>query len=139
MDSVVDNYVLVDSEMQTDLEQIEQAVFSGNPEVDAQTIYRLKREVLEFGARRCPSPRPCGCCTTAPAPPCPARRCGCFRDVADHLLRVNDHVESYDRLLTDMLTAHLAQLSVQQAQIRCSRTATCARSRRGSRSRRSRP
>jgi magnesium transporter len=37
-----------------------------------------------------------------------------FRDVADHLLRVIDHVESYDRLLTDILNAHLAQISVQQ-------------------------
>jgi magnesium transporter len=37
-----------------------------------------------------------------------------FRDVADHLLRVIDHVESYDRLLTDVLNAHLAQITVQQ-------------------------
>ena len=37
-----------------------------------------------------------------------------LRDVADHLLRVIDHVESYDRLLTDILSAHLAQISVQQ-------------------------
>ena len=37
-----------------------------------------------------------------------------FRDVEDHLLRVNDHVESYDRLLTDILNAHLAQVSVRQ-------------------------
>jgi magnesium transporter len=34
--------------------------------------------------------------------------------VADHLLKVIDHVESYDRLLTDVLNAHLAQISVQQ-------------------------
>jgi len=37
-----------------------------------------------------------------------------FRDISDHLLRVNDHAESYDRLLTDVLNAHLAQISVQQ-------------------------
>ncbi|MEP6632048.1 MAG: CorA family divalent cation transporter, partial [Lapillicoccus sp.] len=37
-----------------------------------------------------------------------------FRDVRDHLLKVNDHVESYDRLLTDILNAHLAQISVRQ-------------------------
>jgi magnesium transporter len=34
--------------------------------------------------------------------------------VGDHLLRVIDHVESYDRLLTDILNAHLAQITVQQ-------------------------
>jgi magnesium transporter len=37
-----------------------------------------------------------------------------MRDVADHLLRVIDHVESYDRLLTDILSAHLTRISVQQ-------------------------
>ena len=37
-----------------------------------------------------------------------------FRDVADHLRLVNDHVESYDRLLTDVLSAHLASVSVKQ-------------------------
>ena len=37
-----------------------------------------------------------------------------FRDVRDHLLKVNDHVESYDRLLSDILGAYLAQISVAQ-------------------------
>ena len=37
-----------------------------------------------------------------------------FGDISDHVLRVIDHVESYDRLLTDVLHAHLAQISVQQ-------------------------
>ena len=37
-----------------------------------------------------------------------------FRDVSDHLQAVIDHVESYDRLLTDVLGAHLAQVTVQQ-------------------------
>jgi magnesium transporter len=37
-----------------------------------------------------------------------------LRDVADHLLKVIDHVETYDRLLTDILSAHLTQISVQQ-------------------------
>ena len=34
--------------------------------------------------------------------------------MADHLARVNDHIESYDRLLTDILNAHLTQVTVQQ-------------------------
>jgi magnesium transporter len=37
-----------------------------------------------------------------------------FRDVRDHLLKVNDHVESYDRLLSDILGAYLAPISVAQ-------------------------
>ena len=32
----------------------------------------------------------------------------------DHLLQVCDHAESYDRLLTDILSAHLSQQAIQQ-------------------------
>jgi magnesium transporter len=118
MDSIVDNYVLIDSELQTDLEEIEQAVFSGNPEVDSQTIYRLKREVLEFKRAAVPLAAPLRMLHDGSRSPVPSKEVRLLmRDVADHLLRVIDHVESYDRLLTDVLNAHLAQLSVQQAQI----------------------
>ena len=48
MDSVVDNYILVDTEIHEDLEHIEQLVFSGTRDIDATAIYRLKREVLEI-------------------------------------------------------------------------------------------
>jgi magnesium transporter len=37
-----------------------------------------------------------------------------FRDVADHLTRVNEQVEGLDRLLSDILGAHLTQVGVRQ-------------------------
>ncbi len=37
-----------------------------------------------------------------------------FRDVEDHLRQVNDHIDAYDHLLTDVLSAHLAGVSVKQ-------------------------
>jgi magnesium transporter len=37
-----------------------------------------------------------------------------FRDVSDHLARVADKVEGFDALLTDILTANLAQISILQ-------------------------
>ncbi len=115
MDSVVDNYTVVDREVRQDLEQIEEQVFASATGGDANTIYRLKREVLEF--RRASQPL----ADTLAHFMDPARRHGVsdvllpfFRDVADHLRLVNDHVESYDRLLTDVLSAHLASVSVKQ-------------------------
>ncbi len=118
MDSVVDNYTLVDAEIHEDLERIEQAVFSGARDVDATAIYRLKREVLEI--RRASNPladamerlfvQPHRAIVDRDG----SEVLAFFRDVKDHLLKVNDHVESYDRLLTDILSAHLAQISVQQ-------------------------
>jgi magnesium transporter len=115
MDSIVDNYVRIDAELQNDLEDIEQSVFAGANTVSSQTIYKLKREVLEFRRAAMPLAAPLRMLHDGSRSPLPQKEVRLlFRDVADHLLRVIDHVESYDRLLTDILNAHLAQISVQQ-------------------------
>jgi magnesium transporter len=118
MDSVVDNYMLVDNEIHEDLERIEQQVFSGARGVDATVIYRLKREVLEIRRASLPLADAMERLFVQPHRAIVDRDgsevLAFFRDVKDHLLKVNDHIESYDRLLSDILSAHLAQISVGQ-------------------------
>ncbi|HMT90664.1 MAG TPA: magnesium and cobalt transport protein CorA [Dermatophilaceae bacterium] len=115
MDSVVDNYESIDRYIAEDLTQIEQQVFGEHGNVDATSIYRLKREVLEFrraavplaeAMRRFPFLNYVGKGEKKVLP--------FFRDVEDHLARTNDHVESYDRLLSEILNAHLTKVTVQQ-------------------------
>jgi magnesium transporter len=114
VDGVVDNYTAIDGEVSADLDDIETAVFSG-ADMDSSTIYRLKREVLEFRRATVPLAAPLMALheETSPHVTDPELRLQ-FRDVSDHLQAVIDHVESYDRLLTDVLGAHLAQITVQQ-------------------------
>ena len=118
MDSVVDNYILVDGEIHEDLERIEQQVFSGTRDIDATSIYRLKREVLEIRRASQPLAEAMERLFVQPHRAIVDRDgsevLAFFRDVRDHLLKVNDHVESYDRLLSDILGAYLAQISVEQ-------------------------
>jgi magnesium transporter len=118
MDSVVDNYILVDTEIHEDLERIEQQVFSGTRDIDATAIYRLKREVLEIRRASQPLAEAMERLFVQPHRAIVDRDgsevLAFFRDVRDHLLKVNDHVESYDRLLSDILGAYLAQISVAQ-------------------------
>jgi magnesium transporter len=118
MDSVVDNYILVDTEIHEDLEHIEQQVFSGTRDIDATSIYRLKREVLEIRRASQPLAEAMERLFVQPHRAIVDRDgsevLAFFRDVRDHLLKVNDHVESYDRLLSDILGAYLAQISVAQ-------------------------
>ncbi|MER6474383.1 magnesium/cobalt transporter CorA [Streptomyces collinus] len=121
-DAVVDHYLDVATELQTDLEELEAEVFQpdgGGSRNTASRIYTFKRQVLEF--RR----------ATGPLVPPLTRLAGTgqfgggvpfvddkarpfFRDVNDHLARVNESVESLDRLVSDILNAHLAQMSVRQ-------------------------
>jgi magnesium transporter len=40
-----------------------------------------------------------------------------FRDVHDHVLRTGEAIEAHDRLLSDVLQAHMSRLTLRQSQI----------------------
>ncbi|KPI29962.1 magnesium/cobalt transporter CorA [Streptomyces sp. NPDC048253] len=121
-DATVDHYLDVATELQTDLEELETEVFSpdgGGSRHTASRIYRFKRQILEFrratGPLGPPLTRLAGTSVSGPRVPFVDERARpFFRDVSDHLTRVNESVEGLDRLVTDILSAHLAQMSVRQ-------------------------
>lgn len=121
-DATVDHYLDVAGELQTDLEELEAEVFSpdsGGSRNTASRIYRFKRQIVEFrratGPLAMPMMRLSGAGPFAPAVPFVMDTAQpFFRDVSDHLTRVNDWVDSLDRLVSDILSAHLAQMSVRQ-------------------------
>ncbi|SMF22762.1 magnesium transporter [Streptomyces sp. Amel2xC10] len=121
-DATVDHYLEVSTELVTDLEELEAEVFSpdgGGSRNTASRIYRFKRQVLEFRRATGPLAPPMTrlADTGAPGSGVPfvdERARPFFRDVSDHLTRVNESVEALDRLVSDVLSAHLAQMSVRQ-------------------------
>ncbi|MEO6020297.1 MAG: magnesium and cobalt transport protein CorA [Knoellia sp.] len=114
IDRIVDQYRIIDVEVARDVDEIEEAVFSDGL-VSSDAIYRLKREVLEFRRATMPLITPLRLLYTGPRPPVQSDELRLqFRDVDDHLHFVTDRIESYDRLLTDVLSANLAKISVQQ-------------------------
>lgn len=119
MDHIVDNYLAVEAELQTDLDEIEVAVFTDTgPAANSRDIYRLKREVLEARRAVAPMVAPLEALVSDVHSPLPEGELRLlFRDVADHLQTVRDHVEAYDRLLSDVLGAHLAQVGVEQNEV----------------------
>ncbi|HSA48858.1 MAG TPA: magnesium/cobalt transporter CorA [Yinghuangia sp.] len=113
-DAVVDAYVSVAAELEVDLQELEARVFSTARENDTERIYLLKREVLEFRRAAQPLAEPIRKLSTSEVLYVPADTQPFFRDVADHLARVNEQVDSFDRLLSDVLSANLAQVGVRQ-------------------------
>ncbi|MFR9800006.1 magnesium/cobalt transporter CorA [Streptomyces sp. MS06] len=121
-DAVVDHYLDVAAELQADLEELEAEVFDpvgGGSRHTASRIYTFKRQILEFRRATAPLAVPLDRLAGpgAPGPAVPfvdGRARPYFRDVHDHLTRVNDSVEGLDRLVSDILAAHLAQTSVRQ-------------------------
>lgn len=114
LDHIVDVYRAIDEQLLDDLQNIEAAVFAGDRDVTGQDIYRLKREVLEFKRGAMPLVVPLRRLVAGESAQLPKKLRPFFSDVLDHLLQVVDHSEAYDRLLSDILSAHLAHISVQQ-------------------------
>ncbi|MFE9021587.1 magnesium/cobalt transporter CorA [Streptomyces sp. NPDC007808] len=121
-DAVVDHYLEVAAELGTDLEELEAEVFSptvGGSRNTASRIYNFKRQVLEFRRATVPLAQPLARLAgtgmiSARVPFVHDEAQPFFRDVSDHLTRVNEVVEGLDRLVSDVLSAHLAQMSVRQ-------------------------
>ncbi|MET9496408.1 magnesium and cobalt transport protein CorA [Streptomyces sp. NPDC006552] len=118
-DHVVDGYLAVADAMQDDIDEVETEVFSqtgkGAPRgSDAGSIYQLKREVLEFKRAVAPLRRPLALLSERPMRLIDPDIQKYFRDVADHLERVQEQVVGFDELLNSILQANLAQASVAQ-------------------------
>ncbi|MFF3483538.1 magnesium and cobalt transport protein CorA [Streptomyces sp. NPDC002701] len=119
-DHVVDGYIAVADAMQDDIDDVETEVFSPGRRggvsrgVDSARIYQLKREVLEFKRAVSPLMRPMQLLSERPMRLVDPDIQKYFRDVADHLARVQEQVVGFDELLNSILQANLAQASVAQ-------------------------
>ena len=113
-DAVVDAYEDIAAEVGEDLEELERKVFSSEGGVEAARIYALKRQVLEFRHAVMPLGQPMRVLTGARLEGVHPEMEPYFRYVGDHVARVAERVDAFDSLLTDILGANLAQISVQQ-------------------------
>ncbi len=114
VDRIVDDYTEIALEVEEDIEEVEERVFSPVRTNDAGRIYNLKREVVEFRRAVLPLVDPMAKLATGSVPHVHERMQPFFRDVADHAIRVSDQVQTFDDLLTSVLNANLAQVGVQQ-------------------------
>lgn len=125
VDRVVDGYLDAVDGIAIDIEDIEERVFSGAEDEHAERIYKLKREVLEFKRAVVPLVVPLQRLVEGEASTTGGtfhhqgqhHRPGTYRGVLNHLLRAADAIDGYDRLLADVLQAHLAQVSVRQSRV----------------------
>jgi magnesium transporter len=116
-DAVVDHYIEVAAELQADLEELEAEVFAPtatDTKHTAARIYGFKRQVLEFRRATSPLLQPMDRLAFGNVPFVHDHSQPFFRDVADHLTKANEYIEGLDRLLSDALAAHLAQMGVRQ-------------------------
>jgi magnesium transporter len=113
-DAVVDRYEEVAGSLQEDVDEVEESVFSTERTNDAARIYILKRELAEMRRAVLPLREPMNRFTVGSVHGIHSDAGPYFRDVADHLSRVADAIETLDSLLSTAFEAHNAQISIQQ-------------------------
>jgi magnesium transporter len=113
-DRVVDSYEEVAHALEIDVDEVEESVFSPERTHDSRRIYVLKRELAEMRRAVNPLKEPMKRFATGSVPVVTQDAAPFFRDVADHLFRVSETIETLDALLSTAFDAHLARIGVEQ-------------------------
>ena len=114
IDHAIDCYIDIAAELETDVMQVENKVFSGKRQTQSQDIYFLKREIIEFRHAIDPLLSPLQKLASEGSMHVSPTLLPFFRDTLDHLSRASDAAAGLDFLLTSALQADLAHVQVQQ-------------------------
>jgi magnesium transporter len=118
MDAVVDRYFPVLDALEGDLEKVEKRIFSGrsNREI-IEALYDLKQKLMTLKHATGPLLEATGKLYGGRVPqPC-ARLQEYFRDIYDHLVRLNQSIESLREMVTTAITVNLSLLTIQESEV----------------------
>ena len=113
-DRVVDSYEAVAASLEEDVDEVEASVFAPARSDDSPRIYVLKRELAEMRRAVTPLKEPMKRFASGSVPGISHEAAPFFRDVADHIVRVSETIDTLDGLLSSAFDAALARISVQQ-------------------------
>ena len=113
-DHVVDRYLEVTDAIEADIDTMESEVFQPRSNVDSEQIYVMKREVLELRRAVMPLGPPLRRLAEGYSSLIPHDVRSYFRDVDDHLTSVAERVTGFDELLTTLVDAVLAKITLRQ-------------------------
>ncbi|HTN22718.1 MAG TPA: magnesium/cobalt transporter CorA [Solirubrobacteraceae bacterium] len=117
LDKIVDDYEPVIAGLENDVEEVEVAVFGEEVGDQTRRIYFLRRELAEFYRAVHPLLQPLEELVSKEHPEVEGSMREHMRDVADHVKRLEDAIATQRELLTSILQANLAVISVQQNDI----------------------
>jgi magnesium transporter len=114
LDTVVDDYAPAIDGLQTDVDEVEEELFSPRRVNVAERIYKLQRETLQFRRAVAPLVDPMDRLTRGHYAHVHDGVRDYFRDVQDHLIRARDLLDGIRDLLASSLQANLAQVGIRQ-------------------------
>ncbi len=117
LDFIVDNYLPVIETIHDEVDEIEDSVFARNATPDVHRLYTLRRDLLKLKNAAGPLAEVCRRLEHAEAMPIDAAMQPMFRDVSDHIKRVQEEVDSLREVLAFAFEAGLMNGQAQQTEI----------------------
>jgi magnesium transporter len=117
MDEIVDGYAPLIDNLETAVEEVEVEVFAAALQETTRGVYNLKRQALELRRVSGPLEEPLERILRGDFPLIDEATSHYFRDVYDHVRRANDRLDGYRELLTGILEANAAMVSLRQNDI----------------------
>ncbi|MCG7391592.1 magnesium and cobalt transport protein CorA [Microvirga sp. ACRRW] len=118
LDFIVDNYMPVIETIQAEVEEIEDGILGANPSEDQMTrIYQLRRDLVRLRNAAVPLVEVCRRLEQPGLPGIDGTMHPLFRDVSDHIRRVQEEIESLREVLAFAFEANLMRGQSQQTEI----------------------
>ncbi|MGQ0841188.1 magnesium and cobalt transport protein CorA [Actinokineospora sp.] len=113
-DHVVNDYLAVTDAVEHDIDEVEALVFAPGTTIGAEQMYLIKREIVELRRAVTPLAKPLRALAETDAPLVPPQMRAHFHAVDDHLATVAERITGFDEILTTLLNATLAKVTLQQ-------------------------
>ncbi|MGQ4601030.1 CorA family divalent cation transporter [Nocardia sp. R6R-6] len=111
---MVDSYIEVAQSVENDIDEMEEQTFSPRSVITVESIYQLKREVVELRRAVNPLAAPLELLGRSPDLPMPKEVRRYLRDVTERHAGVAERINDFDEALSELINAALAKVTVQQ-------------------------
>ncbi len=117
MDITVDEYFPVLDRIDEFVDGLEERVYQRFDQEVMRDVFAVKRLVLAMRRHLMPQREVFNIMTNRPTPFLPPESQVWFRDIYDHVLRINDSVDTYRELLANVMDSYLSQVSNRLGQV----------------------
>jgi len=117
MDITVDEYFPVLDKIDEFVDGLEERVYQRFDNEVMRDVFAVKRLVLAMRRHLMPQREVFNALTNRPTPFLPPESQVWFRDIYDHVLRINDSVDTYRELLANVMDSYLSQVSNRLGQV----------------------
>jgi magnesium transporter len=115
IDTVVDRYFPVLEALEDGLEHLEERIFAGTPaQENIEALYGLKQKLMTLKHAAGPLQETSGKLYGGRVPEVCAGTQEYFRDVYDHLVRINQSIDSLREMVTTAISVNLSLITVQE-------------------------